>query len=115
MQLPEWIKPALVGAAIGAVVLAVFGFSWGGWMTGGNARDLAESQSSAAVATALTPYCVLKSRTDPNRVSVQAELDAASSYQKASIIRDAGWATPLGEESPNTQLAQLCLSALEAS
>lgn len=115
MKLPEWTKPALIGAVVGAVVLAILGFGWGGWMTGGDAESMARMQTSAAVAEALTPYCVLKSQTDPNRVAVNAELEAASSYQKASIIRESGWATPLGEDAPNTQLAQLCLAALDAS
>jgi hypothetical protein len=30
MQIPEWLKPGLYGAACGAVALAVIGFSWGG-------------------------------------------------------------------------------------
>jgi hypothetical protein len=35
MQSPEWLKPALYGAACGAIALATVGFSWGGWVTGG--------------------------------------------------------------------------------
>ncbi len=113
MQLPEWTKPALVGAASGAVVLAILGFTWGGWVTGGTAQDMADKQTQTAVASALTPYCVLKSQNDPNRVAVQEELDKAASYQHQAIIEKAGWATPLGGEKTNHVLAQLCLTALE--
>ena len=38
MQSPEWLKPALYGAACGAIALATVGFSWGGWVTGGRPR-----------------------------------------------------------------------------
>jgi membrane protein implicated in regulation of membrane protease activity len=34
MQTPERLKPGLYGAALGAVALAVAGFSWCGWVTG---------------------------------------------------------------------------------
>jgi len=113
MKLPDWTKPALVGAGVGAVVLAIFGFSWGGWMTDGSAQDLADKLSSEAVATALTPYCVLKAQSDPNQAAVMQELGAASAYKKQSIIRDSGWATPLGMDAPNTLLARSCRSVLE--
>ena len=112
MHMPDWTKPALVGAAAGAVVLAILGFTWGGWVTGGTAQDMADKQIQSAVASALTPYCVLKSQTDPNRVAVQGELDAASNYQHQTIIEKAGWATPLGEDAPSHQLARSCLTAL---
>ena len=53
MQTPEWLKPGLYGAACGAVALAVAGFSWGGWVTGGTARAMAADQSKADVVAAL--------------------------------------------------------------
>jgi len=112
MQLPEWTKPALYGAATGAVALAVIGFTWGGWVTGGSAQDLASKQSATDLATALTPYCVQRSRTDSNSVAVLAELSTASSYARRGIIEKAGWATPLGAETPNKDLAQACALAL---
>jgi hypothetical protein len=113
MQMPEWIKPALIGAGVGAAALALVGFSWGGWMTGGSAESLASTRATAAVAVALTPYCVLKSKSDPNLMGVQQELDKAGSYQRLTIIEKAGWATPIGAENPNHVLARSCLSALE--
>ena len=76
------------------------------------AQDMAEKQIQTAVASALTPYCVLKSQTDPNRIDVQGKLDEASGYQHQTIIEKAGWATPLGEDAPNHQLARSCLTAL---
>ena len=32
------VKPALWGAAAGAIALAIVGFNWGGWVTGGTAE-----------------------------------------------------------------------------
>ena len=111
MQFPVWIKPALLGAGAGAIALAIVGFSWGGWVTGGSAADMARKQSLAATAPALTPYCLERSAADPNSV----QLLAASSYNRKAIVEKAGWATPLGAEKPSTELAQACQLALSAS
>lgn len=45
MAAPEWLKPGLFGAGIGAVALAIVGFSWGGWVTGGTAEAMAADQT----------------------------------------------------------------------
>lgn len=108
MQLPEWTKPALVGAAAGAVVLAVVGFSWGGWMTGSSAMEMSSNDSLAAVASVLTPYCVQMSQSDPKSTDILAELNKASKYQRRRIVEEAGWATPLGAEKPDRALAEAC-------
>lgn len=112
MQIPEWTKPALYGAATGAVALAIIGFSWGGWVTGGSAQELAAKQSASDVTAALTPYCVEQSTSDSNRVAVMAELGKASTYARRGIIEKAGWATPLGADAPNRDLAYACAHAL---
>lgn len=108
MQFPSWIKPGLTGAAAGAIALALIGFNWGGWVTGGSASDMASKESVAAVASALMPYCIQNSQNDPNAMGVMADLKAASPYQRRAIVEKSGWATPLGADRPNTALAQAC-------
>ena len=54
MELPKWTEPALCGAGVGAIALAIIGFNWGGWVTGGTAAEMAEKSSRSAVAEALT-------------------------------------------------------------
>lgn len=112
MKTPEWIKPAIYGAAAGAVALAVVGFSWGGWVTAGKAQKLASETGSTAVVTAMTPYCIAQSKADPNSTQVLAALKAASSYERSGILAKAGWATPLGAKEPNSDLAEACTIAL---
>jgi hypothetical protein len=53
----DTVKSALWGAIGGAVALAIIGFSWGGWVTGGSAERTAKTRSEAAVVTALAPIC----------------------------------------------------------
>jgi hypothetical protein len=45
MNTPEWLKPGIYGAVIGAVFVGVVGFSWGGWVTGGTSNDRAMAMS----------------------------------------------------------------------
>lgn len=112
MQIPEWTKPALMGAGAGAIALAIVGFNWGGWVTGGSASEMSSTDSMAAVASALTPYCVQNSQNDPKSTAVMAELEKASTYQRRGIVEKAGWATPLGAEKPDRALAEACQIAL---
>lgn len=107
MQIPIWVKPGLMGAGVGAIALAIVGFSWGGWVTGGSAQDMAKKAANAAVASALTPYCVDRA-VAADSVSVMTELKGATTYSRKGIVEKAGWATPLGADKPNTDLAQAC-------
>ncbi|OEO32246.1 hypothetical protein VW23_012445 [Devosia insulae DS-56] len=107
MQIPTWLKPGLMGAGAGAIALAIVGFSWGGWVTGGTAQDMAKKASTAAVASALMPYCVDRAGAVDAAVTM-TELKGATTYARKGIVEKAGWATPLGADKPNTDLAQAC-------
>src|SRR5579864_4155968 len=60
MKLHPGVKPALWGAAAGAVAVSVVGFSSMGWMLGGTAERLAADRAESAVVEVLTPICVEK-------------------------------------------------------
>jgi alpha/beta superfamily hydrolase len=65
MNTPEWLKPGLYGALAGAAALAIVGFSWGGWVTGGTAKQMAGDQARIEVVAALVPICMEQSKQDP--------------------------------------------------
>jgi poly(3-hydroxybutyrate) depolymerase len=92
--------------------LAIIGLSWGGWMTTSSAKKSADIESMSAIVAALTPYCLERAEANPAALQVMAELKAASSYNRSVIIKNAGWATPLGSTEPNSDLAQACQIAL---
>jgi hypothetical protein len=79
-------KPGLYGASCGAVAIAVVGFSWGGWVTGGTARTMAADQSKADVVTALSLICVDQSKRDPQFAERLAAIKAASSWERSGIV-----------------------------
>ena len=112
MNIPEWVKPALQGAAVGAVALAIVGFSWGGWVTGGTAKQMASDQARLEVVAALVPICIEQSKVDPQVVATLALLKEASSYKRSDMLMEAGWATMPGSSDPNSSVARACIEKL---
>ncbi len=112
MNIPEWLKPALYGAAAGAVALAIIGFSWGGWVTGGTAKQMAADQARLEVVAALVPICVEQSSQDPQVVETLTQLKDATSYYRGDMLMKAGWATMPGSTDPNRQVATACVEKL---
>ena len=108
MQTPDWLRPGLYGAAVGAIAVAVIGFSWGGWVTGGKAESMAEARSRTDVVTALTGICVEQSKHDPLLAERAALLKTTASYSRGDLIMKHGWATMPGTAEPNRQVANAC-------
>jgi hypothetical protein len=108
MQTPEWLKPGLYGAACGAIVLAIVGFSWGGWVTGGTARTMAADQSRKDVVAVLSLICVDQSKRDPQLAERVAAIKAASSWNRGDLVMKNGWATMPGTTQADSQVAKDC-------
>ena len=108
MKTPEWLKPGLYGAACGAIALAIVGFYWGGWVTGGKAAAMAETRSRADVVTALTAICADQAKRDPLLAERVALLKTTASYGRGDLIMKNGWATMPGTAEPNRQVANAC-------
>jgi hypothetical protein len=87
MNAPEWTKPALWGAVGGAVAMAF---------------------------AALAPICVAQARSDPQSAVTMAKLKETSTYQRGSILMEAGWATMPGSTDPNRAVANACMTTLAA-
>ena len=114
MEAPSQLKPALWGAVGGAAVLAIIGFTWGGWVTGGKADVLARQQVQAALVEVLTPICVDKFNRAENAQARMVELKKiTSSWDRERFVRDNDWAK-FGKES-NSLVADACASELYKS
>ena len=112
MNLPVWTKPVLTGAGLGAVAMAIICFSWGGWVTGAKAENMAANRAQAAVVAALSPICVEQAKADPMSATTMAMLKDTSTYQRGPIVMEAGWATMPGSDSPDRAVANACMEAL---
>jgi hypothetical protein len=108
MQFPTWLKPGIYGAIAGALIITAAGFTSLGWTTRDAAEASGKKQAALAVVSALMPFCMQKSSSDPAAVTVLAEMKAASSYARRDILVKAGWASPFDPAVPNVDLAQAC-------
>jgi hypothetical protein len=104
----------LQGVAVGAVATMIVGFSWGGWLTSGTAKEQQQKSVSAALVTALSPICVDKFRHSADATANLAELNKVSSWQQGSFIEKGGWATMPGGETANRSVAEACATMLSS-
>lgn len=109
------LKRLLQGAAAGAAVAMIVGFNWGGWVTGGTAREMVQKSTSSAVVAALSPICVEKFQRSTEAATNLVELKKVSSYQQGSFIEKGGWSTtPGGDNSTNSAVARTCAEMLSS-
>jgi pimeloyl-ACP methyl ester carboxylesterase len=101
----EWLdqyrasKTALFWACAGSVILTiVVGFSWGGWVTGGTAREMAEQSGAQARQEVAAVVCVDRFMAAPDmRAQLTALQGLDRSYQRGKFVEDGGWAImPVG-------------------
>jgi hypothetical protein len=112
MQAPANTKPWLQGAAVGAIAVAIIGFTWGGWVTGGTAAKNSAVASQEAVVAALAPVCVERFRTQSDAVVRTADLVKVSSWERGAVIEKSGYATMPGTTTANSDVARACAELL---
>jgi hypothetical protein len=106
-------KRVVFGFAVAAIVLTlVVGFNWGGWVTGGSARDAAVQSGKDAVILRLAPICVYQFNQDLEKDQKLGELKEASRYKRDDYVREQGWATIPGEAEPDRQVSDACAQLL---
>lgn len=114
MRLLAWIKPAIIGAAVGAVALAITGFNIAGWVSEGAARDQATDHARNEVTAALLPICLSQAQQDPQFAATMAKLKDARSFDRSKMLQDAGWATMPGSTEPHSRVSFACMDKLSA-
>ena len=108
----EQIKPVLLGAVGGGIVLAVIGFAWGGWVTGGTAQEMAEELAQKAVVARLAPICVEQFSQDSEKDQKLKELKEEDSWKRDDYVEKQGWATMPGEKEADSKVAGKCAELL---
>ncbi len=108
----EIIKPALLGAVGGGIVLAIIGFAWGGWVTGGTAQQMAEESAQKAVVARLAPICVEQFNQDLDKDQKLEKLKETKSWEREDYVEKQGWATMPGEKEADSTVAAKCAELL---
>ena len=112
-SLPTQTTPFLWGAVAGAILLAIVGFSWGGWVTGSTAEKRADGRADEATLSALTPICVAQFQRSGDMPARLAALKEVKSWEQGDYVGKSGWATMPGSTAePNRQVAMACAEAL---
>lgn len=112
MRMPKSIGAFVWGTVSGAIVLAVVGFTWLGWVTGGTAAVDAAAAARDAKVAALAPICAERFRRQADASTQIASLNTAKSWERDSVIERSGFATMAGSKSPDSDVARACAEIL---
>jgi hypothetical protein len=95
-------KAVLFWACAGSAMAAtIVGFSWGGWVTGGSAREMAEKSAAQARQELAAVVCVDRFMAAPDvGVQLTALKDIESPYGQSKFVADGGWAIIVPASSP---------------
>ena len=115
-------KAVLFWACAGsAIVATIVGFSWGGWVTGGTAREMAEESAAQARQELAAVVCVDRFMAAPDAgVQLTALQEITSSRAQGKFVEDGGWAIIVPASSPtdyttradHREAAELCAAEL---
>ena len=117
MELPPILKGDSLtrlaqGAFVGAVATLVVGFNFAGWVLGSTAEKDAARRVNTALVQVYTPVCVERFQHQVNVNVKWAELTKVESWRRDDYIKETGFATPPGSNSPNEPIAGACADAL---
>ena len=102
-------KTTLFWSVAGAAVLTMFlGFTWGGWVTGGTATQMAEDAAEQSRAELAAAVCVERFVNADDAVAQLAALKETSRWKQKSFVEDGKWTTMTGMEKPVKGAADLC-------
>jgi hypothetical protein len=110
----EKIKLGSWSAVGGAIVLAVVGFNYGGWVTGGAAAAMAKDIAADAVADRLGTICVAQFNKDSDKGHKLKEMKDKDAWDKGRFIEKQSWAIMPGEDKPDSRVADSCAKQLTA-
>ena len=105
------------------ILATIVGFSWGGWVTGGTARSMAEKAAAQARQEVTAVVCVDRFMAAPDAgIQLTTLKEITSSYAKAKFVQDGGWAvvpvsSSAGSSTPvsitdQREAAELCAAGL---
>ena len=105
-------KTVLFWSCAGCIAATMLvGFTWGGWVTGGSAGEMAEEAADQARAQLAATVCVdnfmAAADAGPQLASLK---DIGSSWRREHFIEEGGWAMVSGQEYDDA--AELCAERL---
>jgi hypothetical protein len=103
------IKYGVWGLILGAIIVMIIGFMWGGWSTKGSTQKT----SDEAVLASQAAICVAQFMKQPNQEAKLKEFGEFDSYKRAEFVETGGWDKMPGQEKADSSVAQACAKGLE--
>jgi len=104
----EKIKLGSWSAIGGAAALALVGFNYGGWVTGGTAASMAQAVAADAVAERLGAICVAQFNRDSDKDEKLKEMKGKDSWDTGRYIETQSWAIMPGDDKADSRVADAC-------
>jgi hypothetical protein len=102
------IKFGVWGIVIGAVVVMIMGFSWGGWSTAATTQKM----SDRAVLASQAAICVAQFMKAAGHEEKLKELKEINSWSRADYIEKGGWDKMPGQEKSDYDVSRACADGL---
>ena len=101
-------KTVLFWACAGSVIAAtIVGFSWGGWVTGGSAMEMAEESAAQARQELAAVVCVDRFMAAPDAgVQLTVLQEITTPRAQGKFVEDGGWAIIVPASSPTDYQAR---------
>jgi hypothetical protein len=103
------IKYGVWSLILGAVIVMIIGFAWGGWTTAATAKIMSEE----AVLASHTAICVAQFMKEPGHEENLKELEKLSSWTRAEFIEKGSWDKMPGQEKADYGVSRACAEGLE--
>jgi len=103
------IKYGVWGLILGAIIVMILGFVWGGWSTKGTTQKKADD----AVLASQAAICVAQFMKQPNYEAKLKEFGELDSYKRGEFIETGGWDKMPGQEKAGSAVSQACATGLE--
>jgi hypothetical protein len=105
-------KTALFWSCAACIVgTMIVGFTWGGWVTGGTAQEMAEEAAEQGQAQVAAAVCVNRFMAAADAgVQLASLKETTSSWQQENFVEDGGWALIADQEYDGA--AELCADKL---
>jgi hypothetical protein len=106
-------KTTLFWLCMASVALTIFvGFKWGGWVTGGGARDMVTQATSKGRAELAAAVCVDRFMNAPDAQAQLVSFNQVATWMRRRHLEDAGWVTLPGSDKPVASAGEICATQL---
>ena len=103
------IKYGVWGLVVGAVIVMIIGFAWGGWTTSSTTKTMTEQ----ALLASQSAICVAQFMKQPNHEEKLSELQRIDSWKRAEFIEKGGWDKMPGQKKADYAVSRACADGLE--